>query len=54
MGICFLMIRWYGFDDGIYAGARLIEILSNFENPSEILEALPKEFSTPELNIKLK
>ena len=53
-GHMFFNDRWYGFDDGIYAGARLIEILSHFDNPSEILEALPKSFSTPELNIKLK
>ena len=52
-GHMFFNDRWYGFDDGLYAGARLIEILSNFDNPSEILEALPKGFSTPELNIKL-
>ena len=52
-GHTFFNDRWYGFDDGIYAGARLIEILSHFENPSKILEALPKSFSTPELNIKL-
>ena len=52
-GHMFFKDRWYGFDDGIYAGARLIEILSHFNNPSEILEALPKSFSTPELNIKL-
>ena len=52
-GHMFFNDRWYGFDDGVYAGARLIEILSHFENPSEILEALPKSFSTPELNIKL-
>jgi len=53
-GHMFFNDRWYGFDDGIYAGARLIEILSHFDNPSEILEALPKSFSTSELNIKLK
>ena len=52
-GHMFFNDRWYGFDDGVYAGARLIEILSHFNNPSEILEALPKSFSTPELNIKL-
>ena len=53
-GHIFFNDRWYGFDDGIYAGARLIEILSHFNNPSEVLEALPKGVSTPELNIKLK
>jgi len=52
-GHIFFNDRWYGFDDGIYAGARLIEILSHFNNPSEVLEALPKGVSTPELNIKL-
>ena len=52
-GHIFFNDRWYGFDDGIYAGARLIEILSRFDNPSEILEGLPKGVSTPELNIKL-
>jgi len=52
-GHIFFNDRWYGFDDGIYAGARLIEILSHFDNPSKILESLPKGVSTPELNIKL-
>ena len=52
-GHTFFSDRWYGFDDGLYAGARLLEILSRFSNPSEILEALPKGFSTPEINIKL-
>ena len=52
-GHTFFSDRWYGFDDGLYAGARLLEILSKFSNPSEILEALPKGFSTPEINIKL-
>ena len=52
-GHTFFADRWYGFDDGLYAGARLLEILSRYDNPSEILEALPKGFSTPEINIKL-
>jgi len=52
-GHTFFADRWYGFDDGLYAGARLLEILSQFNNPSEVLEALPKGFSTPELNIAL-
>ncbi len=52
-GHTFFNDRWYGFDDGIYAGARLVEILSNFENPSEILEALPKSISTPEINVNV-
>ena len=53
-GHIFFNDRWYGFDDGLYAGARLLEILSNFDNPSNVLEALPKGFSTSELNIELK
>jgi len=52
-GHTFFADRWYGFDDGLYAGARLLEILSKYSNPSEILEALPKGFSTAEINIKL-
>ncbi len=53
-GHTFFNDKWYGFDDGLYAGARLLEILSNFDDPSAILEALPKSVSTPELNIKLE
>ena len=53
-GHTFFNDRWYGFDDGLYAAARLLEILSEFDDPSKILKALPKGFSTPELNIKLK
>jgi phosphomannomutase/phosphoglucomutase len=53
-GHTFFKERWYGFDDGIYAGVRLLEILSRFENPSEILNNLPQSISTPELQIKMK
>jgi phosphomannomutase / phosphoglucomutase len=52
-GHMFFNDRWYGFDDGLYAAARLLEILSEFDDPSKVLKALPKDFSTPELNIKL-
>jgi phosphomannomutase/phosphoglucomutase len=45
--------RWFGFDDGIYAGARLLEILSQVENSSALLSALPESVSTPELFIPL-
>jgi phosphomannomutase len=44
--------RWLGFDDGTYAGCRLLEILSRHEDPSAVLEALPTSYSTPELNIR--
>ncbi|MGH8035668.1 MAG: phosphomannomutase/phosphoglucomutase, partial [Lysobacterales bacterium] len=46
--------RWYGVDDGIYAAARLLEILANAELPPEaILNALPSSFSTPELKVQM-
>lgn len=43
--------RWPGFDDGIYAGMRLLEVLSRTENPSAALNALPSAYNTPELQI---
>jgi len=46
--------RWYGFDDGLYAGARLLEILSHFDNPSEVLNNLPDSVSTPEQHIQMQ
>lgn len=46
--------RWYGFDDGLYAGARLLEILSYFANPSEVLNNLPDSTSTPEQHIQMR
>jgi len=52
-GHVFFKERWYGFDDGLYAGARLLEILSRSASPSAVLQALPKAVSTPELNIKM-
>jgi len=52
-GHVFFKERWYGFDDGLYAGARLLEILSRTANPSAALDALPDAVSTPELNIPL-
>jgi phosphomannomutase/phosphoglucomutase len=50
-GHFFFVERWYGFDDGLYAGARLLEILSRVADPSDTLNALPDAFSTPELHI---
>lgn len=44
--------RWYGFDDGIYAAARLLEILATDpQSPSDVLNALPNGMSTPELKV---
>ncbi|MCB6182402.1 phosphomannomutase/phosphoglucomutase [Leeia sp. TBRC 13508] len=53
-GHIFFKERWFGFDDGIYAGARLLEILSAHANPTEILNNLPQCPSTPELHIDCK
>jgi len=50
-GHTFFGERWYGFDDGLYSGARLLEILSKDADPSAVLNALPDAMSTPELNI---
>ena len=50
-GHTFFKERWYGFDDGLYAGARLLEILAKHDNPSALLDGLPDAVSTPELNV---
>ncbi len=50
-GHVFFKERWYGFDDGTYAGCRLLEILSRAPDASAVLNALPSSFSTPELNV---
>lgn len=46
--------RWYGFDDGLYAGCRLLEILSRSADPSAVLNTLPDSVSTPEQHIQMK
>ena len=53
-GHVFFKERWYGFDDGLYAGARLLEILSKSADPAIVLNALPDTVSTPELHIQMK
>jgi phosphomannomutase/phosphoglucomutase len=53
-GHLFFKDRWYGFDDGLYAGARLLEILSRESDPSAALNALPDAVSTPELHMKTR
>ncbi len=50
-GHVFFKERWYGFDDGLYTGARLLEILSRVSDPSVTLNALPDAVCTPELHI---
>lgn len=53
-GHIFFKERWYGFDDGLYTGARLLEILSRTQYPSQVLESLPQDISTPELKIHME
>ena len=52
-GHTFFKERWYGFDDGLYTGARLLEIVSRSADPGALLQALPNAVCTPELQIKL-
>jgi len=54
-GHIFFKERWYGFDDGIYAGARLLEILTSIKiKPAEVFAGLPGGLATHELRIPLK
>ncbi|MBU3611051.1 phosphomannomutase/phosphoglucomutase [Polynucleobacter wuianus] len=50
-GHIFFKDRWFGFDDGLYTGARLLEILSKEKNPSDTLNNLPNAICTPELQL---
>jgi phosphomannomutase/phosphoglucomutase len=53
-GHLFLKDRWYGFDDALYAGARLLEILVNSGRaPDELFQELPNSFTTPELRLDI-
>ncbi|CAM4011347.1 phosphomannomutase/phosphoglucomutase [Bordetella tumulicola] len=52
-GHIFFKERWYGFDDGLYTGARLLEIISREADPSQLLEDLPQALSTPELKLEM-
>lgn len=54
-GHIFFKERWYGFDDGLYSAARLLEILSDRdENADAIFSAYPEDISTPEINIEVR
>jgi len=52
-GHIFFKERWYGFDDGLYAGARMLEFLSKQSDINATLHGLPDTVNTPELNIKM-
>jgi len=52
-GHTFFQERWYGFDDGLYTAARLLELLARDpRRPADIFAALPNSVNTPELNMK--
>jgi phosphomannomutase/phosphoglucomutase len=53
-GHVFFKERWYGFDDGLYAGARLLEYLSKQADVDSTLHNLPDSVNTPELHIPLR
>ena len=53
-GHIFFNDRWFGFDDGLYAAARLLEILSKDERPShQVFADLPDAVSTPEIRVPM-
>ncbi len=53
-GHIFFKERWYGFDDGLYSGARLLEILANdVRQPRVVFSTLPDAVNTPELNVQM-
>ena len=54
-GHIFFKERWFGFDDGLYTGARLIELLSlQDKSPQQVFDALPDSINTPELHINME
>jgi phosphomannomutase / phosphoglucomutase len=54
-GHIFFKERWYGFDDGVYSAARLLELLARDKRPvAEVFRSLPNAINTPELQWKLK
>ncbi len=51
-GHMFFKDRYFGFDDAIYAAARLLEIVNKYKkSPSELISDLPKTHYTPEIRI---
>ena len=51
-GHIFFKERWYGFDDGLYVGARLCELLSNEEDIQQTFDSIPNSINTPEIQIQ--
>lgn len=54
-GHIFFKERWFGFDDGLYGAARMLEIVSQFDEPSSVIfERLPDSVNTPELQVNFE
>lgn len=53
-GHIFFKERWFGFDDGLYAGARMLEFLSKQADINATLHGLPDTVNTPELQIRME
>ena len=54
-GHIFFKERWFGFDDGLYGAARMLEIVSQHDEPSSaIFEKLPDSINTPELQVNFE
>lgn len=54
-GHIFFKERWFGFDDGLYSAARMLEIVSQRDQTTaEIFAELPDSFNTPELQIQFQ
>jgi phosphomannomutase/phosphoglucomutase len=53
-GHTFFKERWYGFDDALYGGARLLEVLSKESDANQALKSLPNAPSTPEIHWQLE
>lgn len=53
-GHIFFKERWFGFDDGLYAAARLLELLAaTDENADQFFAHYPQAISTPEINVSV-
>ncbi|WP_404376688.1 phosphomannomutase/phosphoglucomutase [Vreelandella aquamarina] len=53
-GHIFFKERWYGFDDGLYSAARLLEILARFPGDADaFFDQFPQDISTPEINVSV-
>ena len=54
-GHIFFKERWFGFDDGLYSAARMLEIVSQHDEPSSVIfEKLPDSINTPELQVNFE